>query len=416
MGPNARSQHHEAAYGPARARRRSRWAVVAVAAALACPFALPVGPAGAETRHSTASISVNGTYQPFTGDFDGDLQTDIFWYDPTTGADSIWYPSSTGFANKVTKAESVNAAYTPIVGDFAGNDGRDDILWYRPGTGADSLWIATSTRGTFTHTPITVNGTYEPIAGHFVGGDASADIYWQSQVAGTNSVVWRSNGNGAFTSAWAGATMAGSTVLKGNFKGNATDELFFYRPGAATDAMASFGVAGWPILTPMSVTGTYTPIVGDLYNSEATFTCYPGDGSPFDLTEDAENYSDIKWYGPGSAPDLGWHFDPSGNGARVPELLTVNGTFQPIVLHRLYQDTCDSIGPGSQYTSTDEDYVVWYAAAAGKASIGGTTYPVPANAKVLTGRTGDLDFIVYYRPGSASDLIQYETSYSVNYY
>ncbi len=44
---------------------------------------------------TSTSPSVYGTYEPFTGDFDGDGIDDIFWYAPGTAADTIWWNTTT---------------------------------------------------------------------------------------------------------------------------------------------------------------------------------------------------------------------------------------------------------------------------------------------------------------------------------
>lgn len=54
----------------------------------------------------------------------------------------------------------MNGTYTPIVGDFGGDE-LDDIFWYGPGTKPDVLWISIASH-TFESKPVTVNGTFTP--------------------------------------------------------------------------------------------------------------------------------------------------------------------------------------------------------------------------------------------------------------
>jgi hypothetical protein len=56
-------------------------------------------------------------------------------------------------------ARSVNGTYEPFVGDFDG-DGRSDVFWYGPGSSYDVMWFGTSTRGKFVSVAKTVNGAY----------------------------------------------------------------------------------------------------------------------------------------------------------------------------------------------------------------------------------------------------------------
>ena len=70
--------------------------------------------------------SVNGVYRPFTGDFNGDGKTDIFWYAPGQTT-RIWYATANGFVQG--PSYTIHSRYQPLVGDFDGN-GYDDIFWY----------------------------------------------------------------------------------------------------------------------------------------------------------------------------------------------------------------------------------------------------------------------------------------------
>ncbi|HEY1739601.1 MAG TPA: PKD domain-containing protein, partial [Acidimicrobiia bacterium] len=130
-----------------------------------------------------AHYSVNGSYIPVAGDFNGDGKADIFWYAPGTAADSIWYSDGTTFHNGPTV--NVNGTYKPIVGDFNG-DGKADILWYAPGTASDSLWYGAASG--FTQGPaVNINGKYKPVVADF-NGDHSDDVVWDNVGANTQTV------------------------------------------------------------------------------------------------------------------------------------------------------------------------------------------------------------------------------------
>ena len=126
---------------------------------------------------------VNGTYEPFTGDFDGDGHGDVFWYAPGKPADSVWYGRVHGFSSVGT---SIAGNYIPVVGDFDG-DAHSDILWYAPGSAHDYLRYGKATL--FRDGPaININGTYAPVVGDF-NGDGRDDIVWVAP-EGSDSPVW----------------------------------------------------------------------------------------------------------------------------------------------------------------------------------------------------------------------------------
>lgn len=106
------------------------------------------------------SFSINGNYKPFTGDFDGDGSADIFWYSPGSGSDTLYLGGSSGGSTPFTTVSSVNVSgdYSPVVGDFDG-DGDSDILWYQPWATSSAQWTSNGD-GTFSSAQVT-NPPYE---------------------------------------------------------------------------------------------------------------------------------------------------------------------------------------------------------------------------------------------------------------
>ncbi|MEZ5139811.1 MAG: VCBS repeat-containing protein [Acidimicrobiales bacterium] len=238
----------------------------------------PFDEAGGDTdrtgRFAVSTINVSGTYLPFTGDFDGNGATDIFWYAPGTNPDSIWY-----FEDGEVEASvpvSVNGTYQPIVADFDQNDGvpSDDIFWYGE-RNAESVWSGRSSQTFQTRT-------------------------FQTQAP------------------------AGAQVLVGNF---APDEalaqyrqqtyfpdLFFYVPGTGVDAQWNSVGNGTFQVVSRTVNGSYRPIVGNF-----------DQGLPGWLG----GLSEIFWYAPGTGADTIWIND---DGTFVGSKVTVNGRYAPFVV------------------------------------------------------------------------------------
>jgi len=105
-----------------------------------------------------------GNFQPFTGDFDGNGFTDIFWYQPGSGADYIWMPGG----------------LQPVAGNFLG-DRMTDIIWNKLEDDSDlsseEVWEFREGGGTPRTTTTAIHGFYTPLVGDF-NSDSQSDVYW----------------------------------------------------------------------------------------------------------------------------------------------------------------------------------------------------------------------------------------------
>lgn len=281
----------------------------------------PLAPAGFRLQTRT----VNGGYQPFSGDFNGDGRDDIFWYGPGNKTDSIWYgTANASFSGAATK---VNGTYEPVVGDFDG-DGRDDILWYGSGSAKDSLWRGRG--GGFQPEPIQVNGVYRPVAGDFTR-DGRDDIFWYGP-GGKRDSLWFGR-SGGFT--------LGSVKVSGhyeplvaNYDGQKGDDVLWYGSGSAKDSLWLSDGDGTFTPKSISVSGEYTPVAGD----------FSGNG-----------YADVLWYGEGSDPDRIWY--GKGGGTFVTRPASAKFVYIPIA-----GDFDDKGGVDVFWYRPGRDYdAIWYA-------------------------------------------------------
>ncbi len=190
----------------------------------------PTGPDPGDGRpvFDSSPLTINGTYEPVVGDFNGDDRSDILWYAPGSAGDYLWTgKASGGFTSTPT---TINGTYVPVVGFFNG-DGLSDILWYAPGSAGDYLWTGKASGG-FTSTPTTINGTYVPVVG-FLNDDALSDILWYAPGA-AGDYFWTNDGVGGFTST--PTTINGTYVpVVGDFNGDGLTDIIWYAAGSAND-------------------------------------------------------------------------------------------------------------------------------------------------------------------------------------
>jgi type VII secretion-associated serine protease mycosin len=165
--------------------------------------------------------------------------------------------------------------------------------------------------------------------------------------------------------------------FSGDIDGNGFDDIFWYGPGTAADALWLFDGDG-RVGLPVSVGGTYTPTAADL---------------------DGNGYDDILWYQPGPASDGIWYSGPDGI---TPEPVTVGGTYTPVT---------------GDFDRNGFDDILWY----GRGTIADSVWYF--NASGITGRsvvvnglyvpaTGDFNRdgfadVLWYAAGSGAEAIWY---------
>lgn len=270
---------------------------------------------------SGASVQISGTYTPIVGNFAGNQGDDILWYAPGSAPDSLWVSNGRSAFTRVPL--SINGTYTPLAGDFAG-DAFDDILWYAPGTARDVLWTSVVGANPFTSSSATINGTFQPVV-----LDLSMDL-----------AIYRTSYPGSLPK----------------------DAIVWYRPGSATDFL-------WSYLS----NGSHTDSPVDI----------PGSPQLIPFAAGADPFQDLLAYSPGSGPDAIYEYD---TGSLLETPMTVNGTYSPQVVGGGYEDAILWLGPG-----TGRD-VYW--ANPECCSLGDqATQPVPGTRVVPTGTSGGSGYV-----------------------
>jgi hypothetical protein len=260
---------------------------------------LSASPNGSSFNHSLRSETINGTYTPVVGDFDGNAIDDILWYAPGTAPDSIWLFQGNG--SHTTKSLTINGNYRPTAINVDG-DGYSDIVWYAPGSAADSIWVF-GPSANHTTKSISISGNYQLIPGRFSSvaeGSPQRRLLFFNK-AGADS-IWTFDYVGNHTSAPVPNIDGNFTPIVGEFTTPNLDAVLFYRPGTATERFISFNANGSiNQLEAPTVNGSYDPEVGD----------YDGNG-----------YQDIAWASGGKASL--WKFNGGGYTTQSITTSTVN--------------------------------------------------------------------------------------------
>lgn len=193
------------------------------------------------------------------GDFDGDGQTDVAAFMPTTG-DWILGMSTGGSFDVATRGNfpSTGGWKHHVVGDFDG-DGRDDIASYNVGNGTwwvsswDGSGLAYSRWSQFA----TRTGWEAPLVGDFTG-DGRDDV--ASYYPG-NGTWWvqRSDGSGFGIANWASWKTRGGwdTHMVGDLTGDGRDDLASFHGGTGTwwtsvSTGSDFSGSRWATYSPAS--------------------------------------------------------------------------------------------------------------------------------------------------------------------
>lgn len=162
---------------------------------------------------------------------------------------------------------------------------------------------------------LVVPGTYQATVGQFAGGPAD-DILWYGPGSAPDALWIGLEGKRGDSTGFTKQALAvgGSyTPIVGNFGGDSYDDILWYAPGSGVDSLwISAPVAGgFDKSRRVTINGTYRPKVLHDYRSAAT-------------------KDDIVFLGPGSVPDFLWHFADNTSATYTSRPLTVGGTYQLI--------------------------------------------------------------------------------------
>ncbi len=183
-----------------------------------------------------------------TGDFDGDLKSDISVYRPGT---SEWFVARSGGAG-VMQVLWGTRGDIPVAGDYDG-DGRQDIAVFRPSSG---VWYVVKS-GTGTTYSVTWGGGGDiPVVGDY-DGDRKTDIAVFRPSTGAWYIIRSATGT-AYSMTWGGG---GDIPTVGDYDGDGKSDIAIFRPSSGVWHIIRSATA-----TAYSMTwggGGDIPVVGD---------------------------------------------------------------------------------------------------------------------------------------------------------
>ncbi|MCB0961898.1 MAG: hypothetical protein KDA98_01105 [Acidimicrobiales bacterium] len=204
---------------------RARLSIVAALAVLVAAGGLTGCKPTSDGLWNYHPISIQGSYQPLVGDFVGDEATDIVWYAPGPGADSLWVGQvgKRGVDAFERLPLRVGGDYEPVVGDFAGDE-HDDILWYHPDRPGHTLWVAEGSSRSFSSQWIRLpDGEARVLADHRGPGHKD-DLFVQ---AARRFVLFDDAGTAATTLVEVAVSRIFPLVI-GDFDGDDLDDIYFW--------------------------------------------------------------------------------------------------------------------------------------------------------------------------------------------
>jgi hypothetical protein len=186
------------------------------------------------------SVTNPAAAEPVPGDFNGDGNGDIFWFNPGIAAESI----SMGTAGVYTTvpAPSVYHEVEPVVVRLAefGGAGHDHILWWSASNPQMAVWGAdTGFRWSAIVVKMNTSATTKPIA---LPGATNTYIWNWDTV--NEDHLWLRNRDGLQSSFGSRNTEPSSDAIPIPLAtGGTTTQILWYRPGYGTDVLFTLRIA-----------------------------------------------------------------------------------------------------------------------------------------------------------------------------
>ncbi|KGQ20302.1 hypothetical protein LF41_838 [Lysobacter dokdonensis DS-58] len=156
-----------------------------------------------------------------SGDFDGDLHDDILWRNSSTGENAIWFSGRFDDAIAIRAVPDVRWQVAGI-GDFDG-DRVDDILWRHSATGSNSVWFSADVATSVALAPVQNLAWKVAGIGDF-NRDGMDDVLWRNAQSGGNS-IWRSANAARQQPVASVGNPAWQVAAVGDYSGDGIDDI-----------------------------------------------------------------------------------------------------------------------------------------------------------------------------------------------
>jgi RHS repeat-associated protein len=271
-----------------------------------------------DTNPSAAPPSAM-TGKPLVADFDGDDQDDVFFYRPGGSNDDwVWWGTDRPQFSAATGQFSVSGTFRTATGDY-NCDGKGDILWYKEGstTNNDYVWFwfgryDTPTEDPYISKQFSIQADFTPFAGDF-DADGCDDVFWYAPGSGVDAMWWGDEDVADTGTSFdlGGISVSGNyTPVVGNFNGAGADDIFWYGPGSTTDSLWTWA------------TGTRT-------YSSTSYTIGATDYQPAAGDANGDGKDDLLWYSPAGTDNLWWGNAVASFGSGDQKALTLGSGITP---------------------------------------------------------------------------------------
>ena len=149
------------------------------------------GASGLNADYGFTSYTASGLLSPtrpdFTGDFTGDLKSDVLWRHATRGEVWLWPMNGTWRTTEAPVGTVPDTRWQIRGLGTQHGDGKADILWRNEITGQVYLWPMDGAARLAETYIATVDPAYDIVGTGDYDGDGKSDILWRHQ---TNGEVW----------------------------------------------------------------------------------------------------------------------------------------------------------------------------------------------------------------------------------